>query len=162
MKLIERNQKRAEQLSENLEHTIVFCGDAADQELLAEEHIDQIDVFIAVTNEDEANIMSALLAKKMGAKKTMVLIQRGAYVDLVQGGSIDIAISPQQATISALLTHAPGRHRQRLQPAPGCCRGHRGHRPWRREHVQGGRQDGGRAQTAAGHHDRRHGAGMRC
>lgn len=49
--------------------------------------------------------MSALLAKKMGAKKTMVLIQRGAYVDLVQGGSIDIAISPQQATISALLTH---------------------------------------------------------
>lgn len=105
VKLIERNQKRAEQLSEHLEHTIVFCGDAADQELLAEEHIDQIDVFIAVTNEDEANIMSALLAKKMGAKKTMVLIQRGAYVDLVQGGSIDIAISPQQATISALLTH---------------------------------------------------------
>lgn len=105
VKLIERNHKRAEQLSEHLEHTIVFCGDAADQELLAEEHIDQIDVFIAVTNEDEANIMSALLAKKMGAKKTMVLIQRGAYVDLVQGGSIDIAISPQQATISALLTH---------------------------------------------------------
>ena len=105
VKLIERNQKRAEQLSEILENTIVFCGDAADQELLAEEHIDQIDVFIAVTNEDEANIMSALLAKKMGAKKTMVLIQRGAYVDLVQGGSIDIAISPQQATISALLTH---------------------------------------------------------
>ena len=90
VKLIERNQKRAEQLSEVLENTIVFCGDAADQELLAEEHIDQIDVFIAVTNEDEANIMSALLAKKMGAKKTMVLIQRG---------------SPQQATISALLTH---------------------------------------------------------
>ena len=83
VKLIERNQKRAEQLSEVLENTIVFCGDAADQELLAEEHIDQIDVFIAVTNEDEANIMSALLAKKMGAKKT----------------------SPQQATISALLTH---------------------------------------------------------
>ncbi|MCP3290258.1 Trk system potassium transporter TrkA, partial [Aeromonas hydrophila] len=105
VKLIERNQKRAEQLSEVLENTIVFCGDAADQELLAEEHIDQIDVFIAVTNEDEANIMSALLAKKMGAKKTMVLIQRSAYVDLVQGGSIDIAISPQQATISALLTH---------------------------------------------------------
>ena len=105
VKLIERNQKRAEQLSEILENTIVFCGDAADQELLAEEHIDQIDVFIAVTNEDEANIMSALLAKKMNAKKPMVLIQRGAYVDLVQGGSIDIAISPQQATISALLTH---------------------------------------------------------
>lgn len=105
VKLIEHTLARAEQLSEELENTIVFCGDAADQELLIEEHIDQIDVFIAVTNQDEANIMSAMLAKKLGAKKTMVLIQRSAYVDLVQGGSIDVAISPQQATISALLTH---------------------------------------------------------
>ncbi len=105
VKLIERNLERAEQLSEELEHTIVFCGDAADQELLAEENIDQVDVFIALTNEDETNIMSAMLAKKMGAKKVMVLIQRGAYVDLVQGGVIDVAISPQQATISELLTH---------------------------------------------------------
>lgn len=105
VKLIERNITRAEQLSEMLSNTIVFCGDASDQELLNEEHIDQTDVFIAVTNDDEANIMSAMLAKRMGAKKTMVLIQRSAYVDLVQGGTIDIAISPQQATISALLTH---------------------------------------------------------
>ncbi len=82
-----------------------FFGDASDQELLAEEHIDQVDLFIAVTNDDEANIMSAMLAKRMGAKKVMVLIQRRAYVDLVQGSVIDIAISPQQATISALLSH---------------------------------------------------------
>ncbi|PCS23316.1 Trk system potassium transporter TrkA [Candidatus Enterovibrio escicola] len=105
VKLIERNPKRAEQLSEILGNTIVFCGDAADQELLSEEHIDQIDVFIAVTNEDEANIMSAMLAKRLGAKKVLVLIQRAAYLYLVQGGVIDVAISPQQATISALLTH---------------------------------------------------------
>ncbi|ALQ06582.1 MULTISPECIES: Trk system potassium transporter TrkA [Pseudoalteromonas] len=105
VKLIERSKERAEQLSEMLDNTVVFCGDASDQELLSEEHIDQVDVFIAVTNDDEANIMSAMLAKRMGAQKTMVLIQRGAYVDLVQGGEIDIAISPQQATISALLTH---------------------------------------------------------
>lgn len=105
VKLIERNYKRAEQLAEELTNTIVFCGDAADQELLNEENIDQVDVFIALTNEDETNIMSAMLAKRLGAKKVMVLIQRGAYVDLVQGGAIDIAISPQQATISALLTH---------------------------------------------------------
>jgi len=105
VKLIERSSQRAEQLSEELENTIVFCGDAADQELLMEENIDQVDVFIALTNEDETNIMSAMLAKRMGAKKVMVLIQRGAYVDLVQGGVIDVAISPQQATISALLTH---------------------------------------------------------
>ncbi|MEH0667669.1 Trk system potassium transporter TrkA [Vibrio scophthalmi] len=105
VKLIERSYQRAERLSEELENTIVFCGDAADQELLTEENIDQVDVFIALTNEDETNIMSAMLAKRMGAKKVMVLIQRGAYVDLVQGGVIDVAISPQQATISALLTH---------------------------------------------------------
>lgn len=105
VKLIERSKERAEQLSEILDNTVVFCGDASDQELLSEEHIEQVDVFIAVTNDDEANIMSAMLAKRMGAQKTMVLIQRGAYVDLVQGGEIDIAISPQQATISALLTH---------------------------------------------------------
>ena len=74
VKLIERNPDRAEQLSEMLEETIVFCGDSANQELLMEEHVDQIDVFIAVTNRDEANIMSAMLAKRMGAKKAIVLI----------------------------------------------------------------------------------------
>ncbi|MFT6984770.1 MAG: trk system potassium uptake protein TrkA [Psychromonas sp.] len=105
VKLIEKNLKRAEQLSENLSNTIVFCGNASDQELLAEEHIEQIDLFISVSNDDEANIMSAMLAKRMGARKAMVLIQRTAYVDLVQGGVLDIAISPQQATLSALLTH---------------------------------------------------------
>lgn len=105
VKLIEHNSTRATDLAELLHDTIVFYGDASDQELLAEEHIEQVDVFIALTNDDEANIMSAMLAKRMGAKKAMVLIQRSAYVDLVQGGVIDIAISPQQATISALLGH---------------------------------------------------------
>jgi trk system potassium uptake protein TrkA len=105
VKLIEKNPKRAEYLSENLSNTIVFCGDSSDPELLAEENIEQIDLFITVTNEDEANIMSAMLAKRMGARKAMVLIQRSAYVDLVEGSILDIAISPQQATISALLTH---------------------------------------------------------
>lgn len=105
VKLIEKDLKRAEYLSEDLSNTIVFCGDSSDQELLAEEHIDQVDLFITVTNDDEANIMSAMLAKRMGARKAMVLIQRNAYIDLVQGSILDIAISPQQATISALLTH---------------------------------------------------------
>lgn len=105
VKLIERSAEQASYLSSILNNTLVFNGDASDQELLNEEHIEQSDVFIAVTNDDEANIMSAMLAKRMGVQKTMVLIQRSAYVDLVQGGEIDIAISPQQATISALLTH---------------------------------------------------------
>lgn len=105
VKLIEYSHDRAKYLSTTLDKTIVFVGDASDQELLQEEHVEQVDAFIAVTNDDEANIMSAMLAKRLGAKKAMVLIQRGAYVDLVQGGEIDIAFSPQQATISALLTH---------------------------------------------------------
>lgn len=86
VKLIEFNIQRAKYLSTQLDRTIVFNGDASDQELLMEEHVDQIDAFLAVTNDDEANIMSAMLAKRLGAKKAMVLIQRSAYVDLVQGG----------------------------------------------------------------------------
>ncbi|GGA89479.1 Trk system potassium transporter TrkA [Neiella sp. HB171785] len=105
VKLIERNPQRAEYVASELAKATVFCGDASDQELLSEENVEQTDLFIAVTDDDEANIMSAMLAKRMGAAKVMVLIQRGAYVDLVQGGDIDIAISPQQATISSLLTH---------------------------------------------------------
>ncbi|MGJ8674774.1 MAG: Trk system potassium transporter TrkA [Pseudoalteromonas sp.] len=105
VKLIEFNAERAKELSTMLNKTIVFHGDASDASLLSEENVEQVDAFIAVTNDDEANIMSAMLAKRMGAAKAMVLIQRSAYVDLVQGGEIDIAFSPQQATISALLTH---------------------------------------------------------
>lgn len=105
VKLIERSKERAEFLASALDDTVVYVGDASDPELLAEENIEQVDVFLAVTNDDEANIMSAMLAKRMGAQKTMVLIKRGAYVDLLQGGEVDIAVSPQQATISALLTH---------------------------------------------------------
>jgi trk system potassium uptake protein TrkA len=105
VKLIERSKERAEYLSSALDNTVVYVGDASDPELLEEENIEQVDVFLAVTNDDEANIMSAMLAKRMGAQKTMVLIKRGAYVDLLQGGEVDIAVSPQHATISALLTH---------------------------------------------------------
>jgi trk system potassium uptake protein TrkA len=105
VKLIEYSAQRAEYLASTLDNTIVFQGDASDASLLSEEGVERVDAFIAVTNDDEANIMSAMLAKRMGAAKAMVLIQRSAYVDLVQGGDIDIAFSPQQATISALLTH---------------------------------------------------------
>ncbi|SUB23234.1 Trk system potassium transporter TrkA [Avibacterium avium] len=105
VKLIERNPERAIALAERLSKTLVFCGDASDQSLLFEEHIENIDVFLSLTSDDEANIMSALLAKRLGAKKAMVLIQRMAYINLLQGGTLDIVVSPQQATISALLGH---------------------------------------------------------
>ena len=105
VKLIERDGEKAKVLAERLSKTLVFHGDASDQNLLFEEHIENVDVFLSLSADDEANIMSALLAKRLGAKKAMVLIQRMAYINLIQGGTIDIAVSPQQATISALLGH---------------------------------------------------------
>lgn len=105
VKLIERDRTRAQQLSEQLDKTIVLVGDAANEALLLEENIESVDVFCAVTDDDEANILSSMLAKRLGARKAMSLINRLAYVDLVEGGVIDIAISPQQSTVSALLAH---------------------------------------------------------
>jgi trk system potassium uptake protein TrkA len=105
VKIIEKNLRRSRQVAESLDRTIVLHGDAADEDLLIEENIENTDVFCAVTNDDEANILSAMLAKRMGARKVMALINRPAYVDLVQAGAVDIAISPQQATIGTLLTH---------------------------------------------------------
>jgi len=105
VKLVERNQEQAIHISESLHKTVVLHGDCADKELMLEENIDSIDVFCAVTNDDQANILSAMLAKRLGANKVMSLINRASYVDLIQGGEIDIAISPQQVTIGSLLAH---------------------------------------------------------
>jgi trk system potassium uptake protein TrkA len=105
VKVIERDLDRCKHIAEALERTIVLHGDAADEELLLEENVEDTDVFCAVTNDDEANILSAMLAKRLGARKVMALINRTAYVDLVQSGPIDVAISPQQATIGSLLKH---------------------------------------------------------
>jgi trk system potassium uptake protein TrkA len=105
VKIIERNEKRAKLLSESLDKAIVLLGDAADEELLLEESIESTDVFCALTNDEEANILSAMLAKRLGARKVMSLINRASYVNLVQSDVIDVAISPQQATIGSLLTH---------------------------------------------------------
>ena len=105
IKIIENNPDRAIQISEELSDAYVLLGDAADEDLLIEENIEQTDVFCALTNADEANIISSMLAKRLGAKTVMALINRAAYVDLVQRDIIDIAISPQQATIGSLLAH---------------------------------------------------------
>ncbi len=105
VKIIERNPKRAKAISEILNKAIVLVGDAADEELLLEENIDNVDVFCGLTNAEEANILSAMLAKRLGAKKVMALINRPSYAELVEAGSIDVAISPQQVTIGSLLAH---------------------------------------------------------
>ena len=105
VKVIEAFPGRARELSAMLDSAIVLLGDAANPDLLQEENIESMDVFCALTNDDEANILSSMLAKRMGARKVMSLINRPAYVDLVESGLIDIAISPHQVTIGALLAH---------------------------------------------------------
>jgi trk system potassium uptake protein TrkA len=105
VKLIERSPERARRAAETLRNTLVLTGDAADEELLLEENIDDADAFIAVTNAEEANILSAMLAKKLGARRVMALINKPSYSELMEGGKIDIAISPQTITIGALLAH---------------------------------------------------------
>jgi len=105
IKLIERDPTRARRISEQLTNTIVLNGDAADEELLLEENIDSADVFVAVTNAEEANILSAMLAKRLGAHKVMALINRPAYAELMESGAIDVALSPQTVTIGSLLAY---------------------------------------------------------
>jgi trk system potassium uptake protein TrkA len=105
VKLIERSRDRARMISERLAKTIVLSGDAADEELLLEENIDSSDVFVSLTNAEEVNILSAMLAKRLGCKKVMALINRPAYAELVEGPRIDVGISPPQITIGALLAY---------------------------------------------------------
>jgi trk system potassium uptake protein TrkA len=105
VKVIEHNKRRGEQLAARVERALVLAGDATDEDLLQEENIAETDLFIAVTNDDENNIMSALLARRMGARRVVALINRRSYVDLVERAQIDIALSPAQATIGQLLAH---------------------------------------------------------
>ncbi len=105
VKLIERDKHRARRAAEVLREAIVLNGDAADEELLIEENVDSADVFVAVTNAEEANILSAMLAKRIGCRKVMALINRPAYAELMESDRVDIAISPQTITIGSLLAH---------------------------------------------------------
>ncbi len=104
VKIIDHNKLRCAQLGAELHRTLVLQGDVTDEDLLDQESVQDMDIFCSLTNDDEDNIMSALLAKRMGARRVMALINRAAYVDLVQGGEIDIAISPAQATVGPLLS----------------------------------------------------------
>lgn len=105
VKLIEYNKKSCERLARELSNTLVLHGDCTDEKLLQQEHIEDVDVFCALTNDDENNIMSSLLAKQAGVRKVIALINRSAYVGLVQGGKIDIALSPAHVTIGSLLAY---------------------------------------------------------
>jgi trk system potassium uptake protein TrkA len=103
VKIIEYNEERAKALGVRLSRALVLVGEAADENLLSAEGIDDMDFFLALTNDDEDNILAALLAKGLGARRVLALINRRAYVDVVQADRIDIAISPAQVSLGTLL-----------------------------------------------------------
>lgn len=103
VKLIDHNLQQARQVAETLDNTIIIHGDVADKDLLLEENIDEIDLFVAVTNSDEANIISGMLAKKLGVRRVIALVNNQSYIELIQLNSIDVAISADQITTSKLL-----------------------------------------------------------
>jgi len=105
VKVIEADRRRADHVAGALKSALVLSGDATDEELLQQEAIESMDLFLALTNDDEDNIMAASLAKRMGCARVLALINRRAYAELVQGGPIDIAISPAQVSIGSLLTY---------------------------------------------------------
>ncbi len=106
IKIIEPARARCEYLATELPSgVLVLQGDSTDEDLLTDENVDQMDLFLALTSDDEDNIMSCLLAKRLGAKRVLAIINRRAYADLVQGTQIDIAISPSHAVIGELLAY---------------------------------------------------------
>ena len=105
VKLIEKSVERAKELAEQLETTIVLKGDAADDVLLTEENVNNTDVFVAVTNSEEANLLSSMVAKKLGTKKVFALINKASYSGLAEAETIDVTFSAEEITISSLLSH---------------------------------------------------------
>jgi trk system potassium uptake protein TrkA len=105
IKLIEGNKFRAEQITNELKTTLVLLGDATDEALLEQEGIHEMDLFLSLTNDDEDNIMAGSLAKRLGCKRVVALINRRAYAEMIEGGPIDIGISPAQVSIGRLLAH---------------------------------------------------------
>jgi trk system potassium uptake protein TrkA len=106
VKIIETNRQRCDYLASQLpSEVLVLHGDSTDEELMGEENVQDMDLFVALTSDDEDNILACLLAKKMGARRVLALINRKAYAELVQGTQIDIAISPSQAVIGELLAY---------------------------------------------------------
>ncbi|MCU0928860.1 MAG: Trk system potassium transporter TrkA [Burkholderiaceae bacterium] len=104
LKIIESDRRRCDYLATQLPSSVlVLNADSTDEELMESENVHEMDLFLSITSDDEDNIMSCLLAKRLGARRVLALINRRAYADLVQGTAIDIAISPAQAVIGELL-----------------------------------------------------------
>ncbi len=104
-KIIENNPNRCAHLADSLNKTVVLCGDGSDQSLLAEENIQDIDVVITLTNNEETNILASLLAKRMGAKKSITRVSRFSYFPLMKAIGIEQVVSTRLSAINSLLQH---------------------------------------------------------
>jgi trk system potassium uptake protein TrkA len=102
-RILESRQKRCEFLSERLDRPIVLMGDATDQEILREENIRDMDMVIAVTGDEETNILTCLLAKSLGAKRTVTRVNNFAYMPLIEPIGIDYVVCPRLSAINSLL-----------------------------------------------------------
>jgi len=105
VKVIEVNKERAEYVAKTLTRTVVLNGDVLDPELLAEAGVSSAEAVVSVTNDDETNILAALLAKRTGARRAMTLINKTTYKALVGPLGIDVVISPRAITVSNILQH---------------------------------------------------------
>ena len=106
VKIIDRERKRCDYLAGELpSEVLVLEGDAADEDLLIDENVGEMDLFVSLTSDDEDNILSAMLAKRLGARRVISLINRRVYAEMMQGSTIDIALSPAQTVIGELLAH---------------------------------------------------------
>lgn len=105
LKVIEIDRERAEYVAKTLHRTIVLNGDVLDPEILEEASVGVIETAVAVTNDDESNIIAALLAKRYGCKTTMALINKTTYSSLVSTLGVDVVISPRMITVSNILQH---------------------------------------------------------
>jgi len=104
-KIIENNPDRCAEIAEGLNRTVVLCGDGSDQALLAEENIQDIDVVITLTNNEETNILASLLATRMGAKKSITKISRFSYFPLMKAIGLEQVVSARLSAINTLLQH---------------------------------------------------------
>jgi len=105
LKIIEHNKARAKWLADHLKTSIVISGDALDRELLEEENIHEMDALLALTNDDESNILASLIAKKYKVSHIVTLVNRHIYTDLVQQIGLDVTVSPRLTTVASILRH---------------------------------------------------------
>jgi len=105
IKIIEKDFKRAERISEKLNNTLVIHGDGSDYQLLDEENVGQSDIFVAVTDDDKINMLCSLIAKNLGVKTTICQLKRFEVIPLVEQIDIDIVLSPRILTAGAILKY---------------------------------------------------------